>query len=1250
VIRYALDLYPRADPKNGARIRRFANLQAASYRAAANGTGSGQILIRGNSPDAAFVDPEGMQYIRVIEVNTLSADGSTLSGFTETVRGGFYLEDGDFKLLDTNSTKRLKFGGAGTLAYMDRAIMWSHTYLFGGMDPFDDTWRLYAQGALYGGDYLGAVLYRVILEAQAFQAGAYTHKHGDGVIYTDTHSDDRIANALPAITLSFSGTVDSSGNPWTRASGEFKARVGESLLRVIQRLQEAGLYVELNPHTFVLSAWEAPVHRALNTKTGLAWGAGVVLFQAPTDPLDNETGNIMADATRAIHARIRRSRVLAGGSDVYGIAADASAPVLWEGFADSDSDDATVNAALAVNEVSKRSDKSDTLKIPLWLESDPTNGKYVPFKDIGMDWLVSVHTGTAQFEMNAAELPVAALGVELPAGGGGGWRSWTELGSAFMDSDSSREFDTATVGSHSHPPKPELCRPAVINDPTEPTIVRSSRANNGTLLINVLSTDPANRVLYAARLTNHDTGPGTADWRPNGVDSAGVQAMTLIADIIHPTVVGEHGNRLLVFRLINPNTTEQYPAGTDPAIFFSGGSSSFGTYDGAILVAGAHQTTPEASTPAEASGTGTTMAVTIPEADGAAYLNFAGARKWAIGDESVQPTAVAPLTTLWADAVDWSSAQNDAGWAGGHGDSTPSWTIPASRNWVSVGIAVAPLTSGSTAINDGHRDLVGSSIRATRCDHRHDVHRDTTPTVNDDWATRGYKLGTVWAQLDDLNSPTAILGVWMLVDITTGAAVWAEWPGGAGSHDSLTDVSADDHHTENHASRHANGGADEVAVEGLGTAETDTALVLAPDGTGGLEFRAETGGGGGGGTAPLHESATVAGFESSSSATFVDLATGGPAVTVVVPSDGKLVVTLSVQGDPATITGFTLSGTNTLAASDDRGLYMGAAGGQFSRVVSLSGLTPGSTTVTMKYRSPGGGSVQWGRRSLLVEGGGGGGGTPAAWTAFNVDKISQSAAETAISHTDNLEYLIDGAVAFVRGTINLTAAGDAGQPIIVTLPALLAGRGTGISQGANMLLLGTARWMNSGAWHRFLDAYQADATGQQLALGQYDQYPNAGVNPSDALASGDSIALHLTIPLRTPGPVSGAASPVSGRVTRTAGDIAITATSFTNVDASLEITLTTGANRVLLGIVGGGYGSAVVHGFMTFSVDGVDLPSVAVEAINNVGYTSFASTHLTDVLSAGSHTFRLRAKVASSTFTVKADTVAPMTIWAVESV
>lgn len=89
-------------------------------------------------------------------------------------------------------------------------------------------------------------------------------------------------------------------------------------------------------------------------------------------------------------------------------------------------------------------------------------------------------------------------------------------------------------------------------------------------------------------------------------------------------------------------------------------------------------------------------------------------------------------------------------------------------------------TAGTEAtINDGHPDLVGTSRRAARCDHRHDVHRDREPTVDDDWATQGYKLGTIWAQLDNLEAPTAIVGTWMLVDVTEGAAVWLPVSGAA---------------------------------------------------------------------------------------------------------------------------------------------------------------------------------------------------------------------------------------------------------------------------------------------------------------------------------------------------------------------------------------------------------------------------------------------------------------------------------------
>lgn len=84
-------------------------------------------------------------------------------------------------------------------------------------------------------------------------------------------------------------------------------------------------------------------------------------------------------------------------------------------------------------------------------------------------------------------------------------------------------------------------------------------------------------------------------------------------------------------------------------------------------------------------------------------------------------------------------------------------------------------TGAAASPNDGHPDLVGTGGRATRCDHRHDVHRDTAPTVNDD-ETLGYKVGTRWAQLDSLSAPTAIVGVWILADASEGAAVWLQEP------------------------------------------------------------------------------------------------------------------------------------------------------------------------------------------------------------------------------------------------------------------------------------------------------------------------------------------------------------------------------------------------------------------------------------------------------------------------------------------
>ncbi len=56
------------------------------------------------------------------------------------------------------------------------------------------------------------------------------------------------------------------------------------------------------------------------------------------------------------------------------------------------------------------------------------------------------------------------------------------------------------------------------------------------------------------------------------------------------------------------------------------------------------------------------------------------------------------------------------------------------------------------------------------------------------------------------------------------------------SHSELIGVTANDHHTEDHATRHSNGGADEVTVENLGTVSIDASTALRPDGAGGLAF------------------------------------------------------------------------------------------------------------------------------------------------------------------------------------------------------------------------------------------------------------------------------------------------------------------------------------------------------------------------------------------------------------------------------
>lgn len=113
----------------------------------------------------------------------------------------------------------------------------------------------------------------------------------------------------------------------------------------------------------------------------------------------------------------------------------------------------------------------------------------------------------------------------------------------------------------------------------------------------------------------------------------------------------------------------------------------------------------------------------------------------------------------------------------------------------------------------------------------------------------------------------------------------------------------------------------------------------------------------------------IAAAETTASATYTDLTTAGPAVTLTVPASGKVEVVISSEMSNASgtaLASYAVSGASTVAADDDRSIGSNSSTRHTSsRTMLVTGLTPGSTTFTMKYRSTSG-TATWVRRSIFV--------------------------------------------------------------------------------------------------------------------------------------------------------------------------------------------------------------------------------------------------------------------------------------------
>ncbi len=115
----------------------------------------------------------------------------------------------------------------------------------------------------------------------------------------------------------------------------------------------------------------------------------------------------------------------------------------------------------------------------------------------------------------------------------------------------------------------------------------------------------------------------------------------------------------------------------------------------------------------------------------------------------------------------------------------------------------------------------------------------------------------------------------------------------------------------------------------------------------------------------------IATQETSTSTTYTNLATNGPAVTATTSASAIVAIyaTLQVTGGTAAWMSYGITGATTSAENDNRAIEVAAnAVGQKIGATFFHStiLTPGTNTFTAKYRITGSGTGTWNDRRLMV--------------------------------------------------------------------------------------------------------------------------------------------------------------------------------------------------------------------------------------------------------------------------------------------
>jgi hypothetical protein len=377
-----------------------------SFRVELNGTGQFEFYLNRYSANATSIVLARDNVVK-FNVPQISED-AIWAGFLET---------GDFELVSKGEKggENLHFGGRGLLAYLERDVSWTTSYVL-ETEPTDGYWRFAptSHPSWSTGNEPGQIIKRIIDEMQ---------------------HPDRPQFCMDLLTVDFDYQDDSDGNPWTHTDATdpvWTVAVGEDVLTTVGRLIATGA-IEVQMDTeFGLHAYN---HYGRDLSGG-SFGTGVVRFVKGVNIADTVKREwngrdiapyelVLGDAGAAVRAELPdfAARVQKVVSNTF---SGTDTPTLEEmGLADlrlrlQNSESATFRIA------SRRFGSAETMEEGWYLPGPPgTNG------DFWVGDTVRLVTGTDDVDYDEEDVRVAAITIAEDKAGN--LMVYPELGSVRID-------------------------------------------------------------------------------------------------------------------------------------------------------------------------------------------------------------------------------------------------------------------------------------------------------------------------------------------------------------------------------------------------------------------------------------------------------------------------------------------------------------------------------------------------------------------------------------------------------------------------------------------------------------------------------------------------------------------------------------------------------------------------------------------------------------------------------------------------